>query len=192
MATASATVLAAPVRNPANSTPERGLQITRDRVAYYGAFGRPSPRCLGCWAFYLSMDAPFTLHEAGRETRTLSFALVPPWTTHRVVPAATDLAVLLIEADSVDGEALRQSLMATPERQRRTAFAIAQGFRSAPCADTDIDTQFFGSALPQGRLDHRIRRVIDLIAAPATSNLSAEQCAYRVCLSPSLFMHLFN
>lgn len=192
---ASVTISAAPDRNltrSAHPALERGLTITPDRVAYYGAFGRPSPRCLGSWAFYLSMDAPFTLDEAGRETRSAEFALVPPWTTHRVLPAATDLAVLLIEPDSVDGAALQASLMGTPQRQQDTAIAIARGFGSAPSADADIDTLFFGGALPQRRLDHRIHRVIELIAAPASSNLSAEQCAEHVCLSSSRFMHLFN
>ena len=189
---AAMTAWAASVRDLAGTAPERRLQITPDRVAYFGAFGRPSARCLGCWAFYLSMDAPFALHESGRETRETFFALMPPWTIHRVVPGASDLAVLLIEPDSVDGNAMQASLMATRDRERATALSIAHGFRRPPHADADLDIQYFGRALPAHHLDHRIRRVIDLISAPETAHLSAEACADRICLSPSRFMHLFN
>ncbi|WP_273456614.1 helix-turn-helix domain-containing protein [Nevskia ramosa] len=189
---ASTLVLAAPVRNPAHSAAEPGLLITHDRLAYYGDFGRPSRRCLGCWAFYLSMDVPFTLHEDGREARSARFALVPPWTPHRVLPGGTDLAVLLVEPESVDGTALQAMLMATPARRQRTAAALAEGFSNTRSAEADIDIQFFGSALPQRRLDPRIRRVVDLIVSPETAQLSAEQCAARVFLSPSRFMHLFT
>lgn len=189
---ASTLVSAAPVRHPAHSAGEPGLLITQDRLAYYGDFGRPSRRCLGCWAFYLSMDAPFTLHEDGQQTRSARFALVPPWTTHRVLPGGTDLAVLLVEPESVDGTAMQAALIATPAHRLQTAIAIAEGFSKPRSAEADIDLQFFGAALPERQLDHRIRRVVDLIVDPATARLSAEQYAARVFLSPSRFMHLFT
>lgn len=169
-----------------------GLCITGDRVAYYGPFGRPSTRCLGSWAFYLSLDQPFALHQAGQDARAERFALVEPWTAHRVTPAGDNLAVLLIESNSVDGDALQKVLMARPDQQRQTAAAIERGFSHTLSRDTDIDTHFFGNALPRPRLDERVRRVMDLIAAPETSHLGADACASQVCLSSSRFMHLFN
>ncbi|WP_162851154.1 helix-turn-helix domain-containing protein [Panacagrimonas perspica] len=84
------------------------------------------------------------------------------------------------------------ALMGSPEAQQRTADAIRDGFRNNPSAAADFDVHFFGGALPCRRLDHRVRRVIDLIAAPETSRLSAEQYASQVFLSSSRFMHLFS
>lgn len=171
---------------------QQGLLITPDRVAYYGPFGRPGMRCLGSWAFYLSPDRPFQLQEEGRGACTERFALVAPWTTHRVVPGSEDLAVLLVEPDSIDGDALRRSLMASPDRRRRTAARIERGFCDNPIQAKDIDLQFFGDALPRRWMDHRVRRAIDFLASPATSQLSVDQCAIRVSLSSSRLMHLFS
>lgn len=170
----------------------RGLLITHDRVAYFGPFGRPGNRCLGCWAFYLSGDLPFELHESGRAARTERFALVAPWTPHRVVPASEELAVLLVEPDSIDGDALWKSLMGSSGRQQRTAGAIERGFCVDPTLVDDIDAHFFGDSLPRRPMDRRVLQVIDLLAAPATAQMSVDQCASQVFLSSSRFMHLFN
>ena len=171
---------------------QRVMLITRDRIAFCGPFGLPSSRCLGAWTFYLSPDHPFEIHEQGQVGRSTTFALVPPWVAHRVVPTGRDLAVLLVEPDSVDTEAMRIRLTGSPEAQQRTALAIRDGFRKDSTQAVDFDGHFFGGALPRRRLDRRIRRVIDLIAAPETAHLSAEQCASQVFLSSSRFMHLFS
>ena len=192
MAWAAAVRDLAPLAQLALAPPVRGLTITPDRVAYYGAFGRPSPRCLGSWALYLSLDLPFTLHEADHEARSSHLALVPPWTPHRVLPGASELGVLLIEPDSVDGDALQARLMGNASMQRRTAISVAEGFGRPRAADADLDLQFFGAALPTRAIDDRIRRVIALIANPDSRTLSAEHCAGQVFLSPSRFMHLFS
>lgn len=180
------------LRNEGAQRLQRVMLITRDRIAFCGPFGRPSSRCLGSWTFYLSPDQPFQLHEEGGGARSTRFALVAPWVTHRVVPAGRDLAVLLIEPDSVDAEAMCIELMGSPEARRRSARKIREGFMRDPAHAMDFDGHFFGHALPRRGLDHRIRQVIDLIAAPQASNLSAEQCASQVFLSSSRFMHLFS
>lgn len=168
------------------------MLVSRDRIAYWGGWGRPTMRTLGAWTFYLACDSPFELHIDGQETTRDTFALVAPWVAHRVVTNDRNLAHLLIEAESVDGAAFTSELMGTGMQRSRTEASIRHGFSLPPCSADAFDDQFFGKALPYRVLDARIRAVAQLFDGGNAINLSARECASMAGLSFFRFMHLFT
>lgn len=174
------------------SRPARLMRITPDRIAYCGNFGRPASRTLGAWVVYLSLEGPFELTVNGQPMSLEVFALLPPWTLHRVMTQDPDLAVILLEPEAVDGAALAAMLMGSPADRERFAESIRRGFERDPGGAEDFDQQFFGVSLPGRSIDSRIRRAIDLVDVHQATDMTAQQCAKRIFLSPSHFMHLFR
>ncbi len=176
-----------------NAAPGRIMRLTTSRIAYWGAFGRPSVRKLGAWTLYVAIERPFDLSENGGPVRCETVALVAPWVSHRVATEDHDLALIVIEPETVDPLLLVSRLMGTRERQQATAAAIRLGFQQGPGAPEDFDLQYFGEALPRrAKLDARIRRVVEQVGSPGAPNLTAQACAAQACLSFSRFLHLFS
>ncbi len=188
----------ASMQHPDVSRPQRGdfpnrfLRMTPTRSAVCGRFGRPTPRTMGAWLFYVSLGQPFRIKSDTGPARSCSIALVEPWTVHQVSTEDSDIAMLMIEPESVDGDRIFRPWFATPSRMAGTHLSMLRAFSSPPAEWIDFDLQFFGSALPERALDPRIRKVVDMIYERNDSDLSIDMCAAHVCLSPSRLMHLFQ
>lgn len=172
--------------------PNRFLRVTPSRIAVCGRFGRPTVRTMGAWLFYLSLGRPFELRIQGKAPMRRMLALVEPWTAHRVATEDADLAMVMVEPESVDGASMFGALMSTPKLTAATAARLWQGFQHDSSQWTDFDRQFFGLPLPSRRLDTRLNRAIDYLARRNETSLSVHECAGQACLSASRLMHLFD
>ena len=78
-------------------------------------------------------------------------------------------------------------------RRIRTAYEtlrLQQGRRGFSTAE--FDQLCFGKALPDRKLDHRIKRSAAKLDDFSTSKMTAADCAASAGLSPSRFLHLFK
>lgn len=172
--------------------PRRIMWVSPDRIAYWGGLGCPTTRNLGSWTFYLGCTRPFQVAEGDGPFKMQWFALVAPWTPHRVFSEDRDLAQVLVEPENVDGPAMIEQLVSSPERRAHTAGAIREGFNRAPGSPEDFDLQYFGRRLPSRAMDPRIRDACKLLSRSDGSQLSSVACAAHAHLSLSRFMHLFS
>ena len=183
-----------PEPEPAAALPNNGrlLLITPSRLAYRGLFGSPGERRFGAWTFYVALQNPFEVSVGDAPAERQTFALVPPYTTHRVATTDLEMALVLVEAESVDGEAMKQCLVAGAAQRERCAAAIRDGFARPTSRSEDFDLRFFGQRLPSRALDPRVQRAIDRMCTQPAGRLSAEDCAALTGLSFSRFTHLFS
>ncbi|MCC2655166.1 MAG: hypothetical protein K0Q76_274 [Panacagrimonas sp.] len=183
------------VTEPAASTfPNNGrlMLITPSRLAYRGLFGSPGERRFGAWTFYVALQSPFEVSIDGAPMERQTFALVPPYTAHRVRTSDLEMAVVLVEAEAVDGEAMRQNLIGGAAERELCAASIRNGFARPMSRGEDFDLRFFGQRLPSRTLDTRVQRAIDRMCSQPAGRLSAEDCATLTGLSFSRFTHLFS
>ena len=177
---------------PSVSSFPRILRVTETRIAICGRFGRPAPRTMGAWLFYMSLRSPFEIQigDGGRVHR--KFALVKPWTSHHVSTPDSDIAMLIVEPESVDSAQMIAQLMRTPELQAATAARIRDAFQRPPSEWHSFDTQYFGSQLPSLTLDRRLRHAIDDVCQRKGSACTISECAANARISSSRLMHLFD
>jgi AraC-like DNA-binding protein len=179
---------------PAPAYPNNGrlMLITPSRLAYRGLFGSPGERRLGAWTFYVALQSPFEVSVDGSPAERHTFALVPPYTAHRVTTQDLEMAMVLVEAESVDGPAMKEQLLASAAQRELCAAAIRNGFARPMSRCEDFDLRFFGQRLPSRTLDARVQRAIDRMCSQPAARLSAEDCAALTGLSFSRFTHLFS
>lgn len=179
---------------PAAALPNNGrlLLLTPSRLAYRGLFGSPGERRFGAWTFYVALQNPFEVSIDGGPAERSSFALVPPYTAHRVTTTDLEMALVLVETESVDGEALKEQLFLGTAEREQCAAAIRSGFARPTARSEDFDLRFFGQRLPSRTLDSRVQRAIDRMCSQPAGRLSAEDCAALTGLSFSRFTHLFS
>lgn len=177
------------------------MWINADRVVYVGLLGVPTVRCFGGWSVYLSLRGGHRIGVDGGDWQDSAFSVVPPYTRHRIVSGERMIGSLLVEADTVDAQALppplrhgRGAVQAPAALQRmRAAFDALCRADGAPYAGTHaLDERFFGGPLRAPALDPRVRLVLDRIKADPHGHVSAQQCAEAVRLSVSRFLHLFK
>ena len=192
-------LIAAPMPRPTEpaaataALPNNGrlMLITPSRLAYRGLFGSPGERRFGAWTFYAALQNPFEVSIDGGPAERQTFALVPPYTPHHVTTNDLEMAVVLVEAESVDGQALKDHLFSGAAQRELCAGAIRNGF-ARPTSQEDFDLRFFGQRLPTRTLDPRVQRAIDRMCSQPAGRLSAEDCAALTGLSFSRFTHLFS
>lgn len=183
-----------PVVEPAAPFPNNGrlMLITPSRLAYRGLFGSPGERRLGGWTFYVALQNPFEVSVDGGPAERHTFAMVPPYTPHRVNTSDLEMAVVLVEAESVDGQALKERLFNGAAQRELCAASIRNGFAHPTSRGEDFDLRFFGQRLPSRTLDPRVQRAIDRMCNQPAGRLTAEDCAALTGLSFSRFTHLFS
>ncbi len=198
---------------PLSDRRNRVMWLNNDRVFYAGLLGAVSVRTMGGWLVYASLGAPLriALEDAGTAAadapwQSAQLAVVPPWVPHRVACDERLICSITIEPETVDEAALPAWLRqhggavpgshpdALPMLQRlRTAHArLRTGGRQVDWQTACFDTALFGQPLPPRRVDARIARVLDSMRDDPAQLTTAQDCAARVGLSFSRFLHLFK
>lgn len=180
---------------------QRMMWLNTDRVVYLGLLGEPSVRCFGAFSLYVSQRGTHRICVDGSEWQDSEFSVVPPYVRHRIVSGERMICNLLLEAETVDVQALPAWLR--EGRGAVDASAALAGIRAAledlrrsssrqyP-GTADFDESFFGSVLRTQPLDPRVRAVVDRIKSDPNGHVSAQECAEAACLSVSRFLHLFK
>ncbi len=203
---------------PLSDRRNRVMWLNNDRVFYAGLLGAVSVRTMGGWLVYASLGAPLRIAlEAGTRTgtgtgaadppwQTAQLAVVPPWVPHRVACDERLICSITIEPETVDDSALPAWLRqhagpvpgghpdALPMLQRvRAAHAWLRTHGQQVCWQTAcFDQALFGQPLPPRRVDARIAQVLQRMRDDPAQLTTALDCAARVGLSFSRFLHLFK
>jgi len=179
----------------------RLLWLTAQRLFYAGLLGAAGERAVGGWGIYVSPSGlPNRVRLGGGAWQSGELIVVPPHVPHRIESAQPLILNLLVEAESVDPNAL-PPLLRHCGPVEDPAFVARVHANHARLLDAsgrecfsrlDFDRLFFGGSLPRRPLDPRIAAVIDRVNANPADATSAEQCAAAVHLSFSRFLHLFK
>ncbi|WDS36928.1 AraC family transcriptional regulator [Pseudoxanthomonas sp.] len=184
-------------QGPAPLHRRQAMWIHPERLVYVGLVGQPSPRTLGSYTLYLSLDRPHRLLMDGTE-HTAWLSVVPPYACHQLSSDRGTICALLIEPESVDlGHALAFMRMCdqaedVPDALRRSVdcFIESPGYGFG---DTQkFDNFFFGQCLAERKVDPRIHHVLRAVQDRPEGQISAADCAARIHLSVSRFLHLFK
>jgi len=170
----------------------RILRVTDTRIAICGRLGHPAPRAMGAWLFYVALHRPFSISLCGGTPETHTLALVPPWMPHHVTTLDRDIAMVIVEPESVDGSMMASRVMGTAAARRESENRLQAAFRQSQSAWTEFDEQFFGAPLPSMRLNQRLRQAIDHIVKNDGATVGVADCAENARISESRLMHLFD
>ncbi len=176
------------------------MLLNLDRSAYAGLLGKPSRRIYGSLTVYASLGAPFRLCIENGTWDHAELAVVPPFVPHHIATDDRVIGVVLLEPESFDPRALPPFLaargaVAHPELLDRIRDAFGRLRRGDPTIDprtVDIDTLFFGQAIPRREADPRVALVAQRIRQRPCTPLGADTCASLTGLSCSRFLHLFK
>lgn len=177
----------------------RLMLISSERVFYAGLLGRPRKRTSGGYNIYAAMRGSLKITE-GKSELVGELGLVPPYVPHSVESEHPSIICLVIEPETVEPSAM-QDLSAriagtdAPDiaQRIRTAYEtlrLQQGRRGFTTGE--FDQLCFGEALPDRKLDHRIKRSAAKLNDFSGSKMTAADCAASAGLSPSRFLHLFK
>ncbi len=175
------------------------MLISPERVLYAGLLGRPRRRTSGGYNIYAAMRGSLTITEDKSEL-VGELAVVPPYVPHSVASEHPCIICLVIEPETVEPSAM-QDLSAriagteAPDIAQRIRAAyetlgLQQGRRGFTTAE--FDQLCFGKALPDRKLDHRIKRAAAKLDDFSGSKMTAADCAASAGPSPSRFLHLFK
>jgi AraC-like DNA-binding protein len=190
----------------------RVMWLNNDRVFYAGLLGAVSLRTMGGWLVYASLGAPLRIaldHAAAGTSaawQSAQLAVVPPWVPHRVACDERLICSITIEPETVDDAALPAWLRqhagpvptshpdALPMLQRvQAAHAwLCAGGRQVDWQTGCFDQALFGQPLAPRRVDPRIAQVLAGMRDDPAQCSTAQDCAARVGLSFSRFLHLFK
>lgn len=193
----------------------RVMWLNNDRVFYAGLLGAVSVRTMGGWLVYASLGAPLRIAledaEAGIAAtdapwQSAQLAVVPPWVPHRVACDERLICSITIEPETVDEAALpawlRQRAGPVPDshpellpmlqRVRRTHAWLRGPGRLADWQTACFDQALFGQPLATRAIDPRIVQVLQAMRDDPALLTTAQDCAERVGLSFSRFLHLFK
>jgi AraC-like DNA-binding protein len=177
----------------------RLMLISPDRVFYAGLLGRPRKRTSGGFNIYVAMRGSLKITE-GKSELIGGLAVVPPYVPHSVESEHPSIICLVIEPETVEPSAM-EDLSAriggadAPDIAQRIRFAyetlrLQQGRRGFTTGE--FDQLCFGEALPDRKLDRRIKRSAAKLNDFSGSKMTAADCAASAGLSPSRFLHLFK
>jgi AraC-like DNA-binding protein len=177
----------------------RLMLISPERVFYAGLLGRPRQRCSGGLNIYVAMRGRLTITVAGSEL-TGEVAVVPPYLPHSVASEHPSIICLVIEPETVEPPAMsalsariRGSQAAEMAQRIRDAYETLRRQQHGSGFTTgEFDRLSFGEALPDRRIDPRIRRSAAKLNDFSGAKMTAADCAACVGLSPSRFLHLFK
>jgi AraC-like DNA-binding protein len=181
------------------------IWMDADRVFYRGLLGQPNERVLGALTVYASTSGTLSISSGCSDTLEAEFAVVAPYTPHRVASADGWVHCLLIEPEYLDWAQLPDALNpATPAaahpsdqadlaRRIREAGAWLQAHPTRTLIDpADFDLRFFAHALPRREPDPRIAAVVERMRSKPADAFTAQDCAQACGLSASRFLHLFK
>ena len=179
---------------------KRAMWINQDRVVYVGLVGQPSIRNLGAYAIYLSPRGEHRVSVEGGPDQHGPLSFVPPYVPHQLASDERTICTILIEPETVDPEQL-PAFFTQPQWRDKTE--IIEGLLRALARFTEhpgsgfhstaqFDLAFFGAPLVCRGIDARVANVVQFVKAQPQGHMSAEECAERVNLSVSRFLHLFK
>ncbi|MES2714531.1 MAG: AraC family transcriptional regulator [Pseudomonadota bacterium] len=198
---------------PLSDRRNRVMWLNNDRVFYAGLLGAVSVRTMGGWLVYASLGAPLRIAlESGAVAaadapwQSAQLAVVPPWVPHRVACDERLICSITIEPETVDEAALpawlRQHAGPVPgshpdalpmlQRVRAAHARLCTGGHQVDWQTACFDRSLFGAPLPARRVDARIARVLEGMRDDPAQLTTAQECAGRVGLSFSRFLHLFK
>ena len=177
----------------------RLMLISSERVFYAGLLGRPRKRTSGGFNIYVAMRGSLKIIE-GKSELVGELGVVPPYVLHSVESEHPCIICLVIEPETVepsamDGLSTRIAGTDAPDIAQRIRAAyetlrLQQGRRGFTTGE--FDQLCFGEALPDRKLDHRIKRSAAKLNDFSGSKMTAADCAVSAGLSPSRFLHLFK
>ncbi len=193
----------------------RVMWLNNDRVFYAGLLGAVSVRTMGGWLVYASLGAPLRIaledSEAGVAAadapwQAAQLAVVPPWVPHRVACDERLICSITIEPETIDAAALppwlRQHAGGVPISHpetlpmlRRMQAVHAQLRTHGHAVDWQtacFDQALFGQVLRVRHMDARITQVLQAMRDDPAQLSTAQDCADRVGLSFSRFLHVFK
>ena len=200
---------------PLSDRRNRVMWLNNDRVFYAGLLGAVSQRTMGGWLIYASLGAPLRialedpgagLAAAAVPWQEAQLAVVPPWVPHRVACDERLICSITIEPETVDTSALPSWLRqhagsvpishpeALPMLRRMQAVHArlrVQGHQLDWQTDC-FDRALFGQPLTVRRMDARVVQVLQSMRDDPAQLTTAQDCATRVGLSFSRFLHLFK
>lgn len=200
---------------PLSDRRNRVMWLNNDRVFYAGLLGVVSVRTMGGWLVYASLGAPLRIAledadagigAADAPWQTAQLAVVPPWVPHRVACDERLICSITIEPETVDTTALpawlRQHAGAVPanhpdmlpmlQRLRAAHAWLRTPGQQVQWQTSCFDQALFGQPLPQRQVDPRIAQVLQRMRDDPAQGSTAQDCAARVGLSFSRFLHLFK
>lgn len=179
------------------------MLIGRDRIFYWGFAGNAmKERRLGATVIYAAPAGDFEISVQGAPWRRERIARVEPFVPHRLRSSSGWISCLCIEPETVsrsDLDALAEEVRAPQAAARllarigaaqeeAIAMRSARGFTAA-----EFDTAFFGRRLGPRSFDARIGRIVAQLTDEGQDQLlSAQDCATRIGVSTSRFLHLFK
>ncbi len=177
----------------------RLMLISPERVFYAGLLGRPRKRTSGGYNIYAAMRGALKITEAKSEL-VGEVAIVPPYMPHSLESEHPSIICLVVEPETVEPSTMdilsaRISGAEAPGIAQRIRSAyetlrLQQGHRGFTTAE--FDQLCFGEALPDRKLDQRIKRSAAKLNDFSGSKMTAADCAASAGLSPSRFLHLFK
>lgn len=179
----------------------RVMWITPDRVFYFGLLGAASMRSFGAICIYVAVDSEVRISVDDGVWRSSRVAVIQPHTDHRVACDSRHIAVIHVEPETVDLEALPALLRGMGSidecddfrvRVLRCHDAITRNDQCRGAPVVGFDEFLFGTVLAPRRVDPRIAHVLDSIRRDPASKVPAQDCAVQVHLSLSRFLHLFK
>lgn len=200
---------------PLSDRRNRVMWLNNDRVFYAGLLGVVSVRTMGGWLVYASLGAPLRIaledadagiSAADAPWRPAQLAVVPPWVPHRVACDERLICSITIEPETVDEAALpawlRQHAGPVPAshpdvlpmlQRLRTAHAwLRTPGQQVQWQTACFDQALFDQVLAPRRIDPRIAQVLQGMRDDPAQGSTAQDCAARVGLSFSRFLHLFK
>ncbi|MFL1407520.1 helix-turn-helix transcriptional regulator [Marinobacter sp. M1N3S26] len=177
----------------------RVMLISDHRVFYFGLLGRPGLRNFGCATLYVAEQTPMEV-DLGNGWQRHQVCWVPPYTPHRVRTRDRQLAIIMVEPEYTDidavGSHIRQRLKEDATALRNRILGGGRRFRrlspDTRLGDGAFDNLLFGRRLPPGDLDPRVGRVVDHLCHHSDDSRSAATLAREEGLSQSRFLHLFK
>lgn len=176
---------------------QRVMLLSRERVFYRGWLGQAmQPRRVGAAMVYCAPRGALRIRRGGA-WQSVAAAAVPPYAPHelatsdgQIIAACLEPETLCPRALAAFCEAVNAGLHDPAPTLRGAAHRLGPEDMATPAR---FDARALGHALPARVPDPRIARILDLIEAdPAAGPLTAEDCAARIGLSASRFLHLFK
>ena len=181
---------------------DRIMWITSDRVFYAGLLGAPKMHTKGAIVLYVALEGPVRVRLEGGEWQTTEVAVVQPYVTHQVVvEEGRHIIAMYVEPETVDLQRMPALLRGTGGAVDAPGFAVhvrrcharmVVAGRELDLRTEDFDRMIFGESLAPRRIDPRITTVLDHIKRDPAFKAVAAECAARVHLSFSRFLHLFK
>jgi len=183
-----------------DSSPDKLLWITPDRIFYAGLLGSPSVRTMGSVMIYVATEGKIRIAVGGGDWEVCEMAVVHPYLPHQLLSDAPMINLIKIEAETTDLRNLSPLLAKSGavdapwfvERVRVRRRELCQGGGVRDLATLDFDRFFFDEPMPQRVLDRRIEQVVQMVKRDPSAPSSAETCAEAAHLSFSRFLHLFK